>query len=260
MQGRTVRLWVAACFIGLTVLVFASAARAAGEFEPNDSRETAYGPLSGGKVYTGTFETENDYDWYLFYVKTYSQVEISGSMLPGSYCQGSIRYVELLDGDGQEIRTFEIGATNEIGRLNITLDPGRYYLMFRNRWSECDGDRYNFRIDPAAAITSSRECGEAIVARNAVGPLLAETTAKLTKNTEKLNEKVQAVRKAKRIYKRLRSRRHVSRYEKRGARQRFERAKAAREKVVAVQVGLEGIATQHQGELSAAEAQIAAHC
>jgi hypothetical protein len=187
-------------------------------------------------------------------------MEVSGSMLPGSYCQGSIRYVELLDADGEEIQSFAIGRINEIGRLNITLNPGRYYLMFRNEWSECNGDRYNFRIDPATAITSNRECGEAIVARDAVGPLLAEVTAKITKNTEKLNEKVQAVRKAKRIYKRLRSRRHASGYEKHQARARFERAKAAREKVVQARIGLEAIATQHQGELSAAEAQIAAHC
>ncbi len=65
----------------LALLMFASSASATGEFEPNDNRDTAYGPLEGGVPYTATIDTENDVDWYVFYVKTYSQMDFSSTLV-----------------------------------------------------------------------------------------------------------------------------------------------------------------------------------
>lgn len=260
--------------IGLLTLWLAAGAQASKEYEPNDSRETAYGPLAGGTTYTATLETENDSDWYLFYVKTYSQMEISGAMLPGAHCTGSIRYTEVLDADGDELTSFSIGAPNEIGRLNVTLNPGRYYLKLKSRWSECNGDRYNFRIDPAASITTSRECGEAIVAKDLAGPQLNTVNQELAKNAERLARKTEAVHEAKRKLqraskkvKRLRKRRRVSGWQMRSARQAVQRAieqldtaKESRAPVWQEKLSLDAIAAQHQQAIAAAEAQIAARC
>jgi len=170
---------IAACAVAL--LVFASSASATGEYEPNDTLATAAGPLEGGKSYEATFETENDVDWYVFYVKTYSQMDFSATMTKSC---GYHAIFYLLDLDGKSINSFSAGSVNETRHLLFTMNPGRYY--FKVEYGGCPKDTYSFRIDPAAAITSNRECGEAIVAKEAVGPQLAKVAGELTKNSEKL--------------------------------------------------------------------------
>ncbi len=166
----------------LVLLVLASSASATGEFEPNDNRGQATGPLEGGKTYSATFETENDVDWYVFYIKTYSQMDFSATMTQScGYHAG----FELRDLDGKPINFFSAGSVNQTNHLLLTLTPGRYYLEATYD-RECPKDTYSFRIDPAAAITSNRECGEAIVAKDAVGPQLAKVAGELSKNSEKL--------------------------------------------------------------------------
>src|ERR1044072_371858 len=242
---------------GLLALSLATGANAAGEYEPNDTRETAYGPLAGGTPYTGTFETDNDVDWYVFYVKTYSQMDFSATMVKSS-CDDYGR-ISLYDKDGNSIRGFYIGEVNETSHLLLTMDPGRYYFEVDDYYA-CTGDQYRFQIDPAASITTSRECGEAIVARDAVGPQLADLNTKLTRNAEKLVEKAEAVKNAKGVVSRLKRHRWASRYEKRLARRRLDRAKAARDKVLQARANLLALAGQHQQTLPGAEGQIATYC
>jgi len=249
--------WVSLGVSALLVLALAASAHAAGEYEPNDSRDSAYGPLAGGTPYTGTIETDNDVDWFAFYVKTYSQMDFSATMVKSCSSFGEAS-IELYDKDGRYIRYFYTGSPNETSHLLVTLNPGRYYLEVED--PACTGDRYRFQIDPAASITTSRECGEAIVARDAIGPLLADASAKLTTNTVKLSEKVQAVRKANRVFKRVKRRRGASRYEKRNALRRLERAKAARAKVLQEGANLQTLVTQQQQALAGAEGQIATYC
>lgn len=259
MRGLFAGGGLAVGLVCLATLLLAPAAWGANEYELNDSRETAFGPLAGATNYTATFETENDYEWYVFYVRTYSQVEVSGSMLPGANCYSSIRTVELLDADGQDVRTFSIGAPNETGRLNITLGAGRYYLEFRNTWSECVGDRYRFRVDPAAAITPSRECGEAIVSRDSTTPKLAAVDEKLDEKTAELAKANRAVKSAKAALNLLRKR-GAPGFRKRRARNRLQAAKDVRDKVGAKQGRLQALSAQHQQALATAEGQIAASC
>jgi hypothetical protein len=248
--------------VALLCITFARStpAYAAGEYELNDTRETAFGPLAGGTDYTATFETNNDNDWYVFYIKTYSQMDLSGSMLVGANCFGSIREVELFDGDGHEIKSFRIGASNVTERLNITLNAGRYYVKFRNIWNECVGDRYRFRIDPAAAITPSRECGEAIVARDSVAPLLAQVNAKVAKNGEALAKVEALVQQRKATLAKLRRQRRVPRWRKRRARAKLEASKAAQEKVEVKRIGLQTLGAQYTTAINQANAQIAVSC
>jgi hypothetical protein len=267
----------------LSLLALGTSARAAGEYELNDSRETAFGPLAGGTWYTGGIETLNDVDWFVFYIKTYSQVEFSATAAEkGSY--GS--YFYLYDRDGKDYGTYDedlYAPSEQEEHLALTMTPGRYYLKADGG----QGGRYKFRIDPAASITTSRECGEAIVAKDTVAPQLVDANKKLTQNAEKLAPRSAAVLKAqsdlayasakverlrakvKRLKRQHRSPRVVrsARASLRQARSDAQRAAEAVVKAeeqvrpIAEEKGrLEAIAGQRQQEITTADGQIAVFC
>lgn len=280
LRARPGILALTACLLAL--LVFAHSAKTAGEFESNDLRDTAYGPLAGGTNYIGTFETDNDVDWFVFYVKQYSQMDFSATMLElHQYCYRA--YIDLLDKDGRVLDSFRAGYVNELSHLLLTMNPGRYYLEVEG----CTTDRYRIRIDPASAITTSRECGEAIVAKDAVAPLLVDVNRDLAKSSEllaaeatnvheakkELRQASQTAQRLKKKVKRLAERHSKSRklhrtrrklrevrIEARGNMEWLEKAKAKRRPVWEEKRSLEAIAGQHQQELSSAEAQITTYC
>lgn len=300
-HGSVVVAWSVLVACLWAVLTLPAIAQAAGEYEPNDGRDNAYGPLAGGTEYTATFETANDTDWYVFYVKTYSQMDVSAEKISNveEFCEFST--VQLYDKDGNVVRS---GSTNmssglATNHIHVTLSPGRYYFQAL-RDQACVGDRYRFRIEPASAITTSQDCGEAIVTRETVTPLVGPLNEKLARNGESLAEKVQSVneakkrlrhaakkaqrlhRKTKRLEKQLRkrkrlgnraarrrmSKRHLAlrrklvqlQAETRRARDRLNEAKAARSPVWSEKVNLEALSQQYQRELSGAEGQIASSC
>jgi len=266
----------------LLLLVLSAGARAAGEYEHNDSRETAFGPLAGGTWYTAGFETDNDVDWFVFYIKTYSQMDFSAGIAGSACCDQAL--LTLYDKDGKFVDDFFSGELNEVRHLYLTLPAGRYY--FEVSYGDT-GNRYKFRIDPAASITTSRECGEALVAKEAVVPLLADANQDLAKNAETLATRAEAVheakkdlrrasKKAKRLRQKVkRLRRHGPwgwrlrrarakldriRGEVRGAVEGVHRARERRQPVWEERVQLEAVANQHQQEIAGADGQIAAHC
>lgn len=286
-------LSIAGCLIAM--LVLSSSAWATGEFEPNDNRDTAAGPLEGGKPYNATFETDNDVDWYVFYIKTYSQMDFSAGLV--SSTEESYRaFIRLLDKDGHYLNAFSSGYLNQTEHLLLTLNPGRYYLEVEGSTK----DAYRFQIDPAAAITPNRECGEAIVSKEAVGPQLAKVTGELSKNSERLakpSEEVSAdeasllaldqrwerfLFKWRAAVRRLARTRGLRRYvrlsrkrslvatkrrtnlrlkaQKDSVRRKLATAQAAQAKVLEQRASLEAVETQNKTTLSQAEAQIAAHC
>ncbi len=239
----------------LLSLALSASAHAAQEYEPNDSRETAYGPLAGATSYTATFETDNDVDWYVFYIRTYSQMDFSASLVGSASCGPT--HFELRDKDGESITVFHAGDDNEIDHLLRTLTAGRYYFEVQNEG--CTGDRYQLRMDPAAAITTSRNCGEAIVARDAVGPQLTALGVKRAKNGEALARATAAVKSAKAALRRAVSH-HASRWRRLQARKKLENAKAARGKVWTAKARLDALAGQYGQTLAAAEATIVSAC
>ncbi|HYH53537.1 MAG TPA: hypothetical protein VD761_05350 [Solirubrobacterales bacterium] len=276
----------------LLLLMVGAGARAAAVYESNDTRESGYGPLAGGTWYSANIDTVNDVDWYLFYVKTYSQIEFSAT---ATAKDTSTAYFSLYDRDGKSIYTGCCGSDldaleEETDRLLLTMNPGRYYL-------EADGGlnaSYKFRIDPATSITTSRECGEAIVAKDLVGPQLAVVTGDLAKNAELLATRAATVHEAKADLrpasmkvKRLRAKvsrlqqlrqtsakpRRISaklrntsgklrqaRSEVRSAVEDVNRANEARQPVWQEKVNLEAIAAQHRQQIAGADGTIAAHC
>lgn len=289
-----IRWSLSACVLAL--LAFSPTASATNEFEPNDSRDAATGPLEGGKWYSATFETENDEDWYVFYVKTYSQMDFSATMTKSCLYNA---YLTLRDLDGEYVGDFVAGDVNQTLHLLLTLNPGRYYLEV-DYTSACPKDTYKFRIDPAAAITANRDCGEAIVAKDALGPKLAEVNGKLSENGKGLAEVNGAVSEAKTTiaglngrwsrflakwkaqmlrlnrrpwssgYAKRRRRAHLVAIKRRTnrriqaakapAKRELAAAKGSRAKVVEERAGLQALKGQHSSELSQAEGTIAVSC
>lgn len=141
------------CALAAPAAAAPATAGAAGEYESNDSRADAYGPLEGGAEYAATFETDNDSDWFFFYVASdASQIDISATGSDGSNCDAS---VSLLDADGKLIEFFYLPVEDETNHLHVTLDAGQYYLNTDNYANGlCTGDEYTLRLDPAGAITT----------------------------------------------------------------------------------------------------------
>jgi hypothetical protein len=141
------------------LLVIAPGASAAGPFEPNDSFNTAYGPLSADTTYSGVFETENDADYFYFYLPTLTQMQYQ-LVTPGDNgIQNSVTiYRAELDGstDYESYLDVEEGSTG-IGA--VTLDRGKYFAVVcsgSNCSDAATGDKYSFKILPAG-ITSTYE-------------------------------------------------------------------------------------------------------
>lgn len=234
-------------------LALAVDANAAGEYEINDTRESAAGPLAGGTDYAATFETENDYDWYVFYLKAYSQMDFAATTIAGC---GEAHF-NLLDKDGKQLQEFHAGDLNIVEHLRITLPAGRYYFQVFNHG--CTGDRYKFRLDPAASVTSSRVCGEAIVAREAVGPELAKLNEKLGYVNNVVANRTAKVQATKKRLKRLKKNRG-SRYAKADARRDLAGAKVSLNKALEKKLALETLGGQYAASLNTANAQIATSC
>jgi hypothetical protein len=242
---------------GLALFLLPAVAGAAGEYESNDLRETAYGPLAGGADYTATFETNNDVDWYVFYIKTYSQMDFSATKVAPTSCSG-VAHLELRDKDGKTIEYFHSGVVNETEHLRTTLTAGRYYLEVTNHG--CVGDRYRFRIDPAASLTTSRTCGEALVARDTVTPELVALNAKIAKNGEVLAKAETQLAARRAALRKLKNRPHASRSTKRRAREKLLEAKAKKEKIEIARIGLQTLGAQYTATLNQANGQIATSC
>ncbi|HZO07040.1 MAG TPA: hypothetical protein VFB52_11695 [Solirubrobacterales bacterium] len=235
-------------------LILAATAYGAGEYEPNDSRETAAGPLAGGTDYTATFETDNDVDWYVFYIKVYSQMDFSATTVGG--CGSG--YIYILDKDGKSVDSLRIGSLNQVNHRLLTLPAGRYYLDVTNEYG-CTSDRYKLRIDPAAAVTPSKVCGEAIVAREAVGPELAKLNEKLGYVNNVVVNRTAKVQATKKRLKRLKKNR-ASRYAKADARRDLAAAKTSLNKALEKKLALETLGGQYAASLNTANAQIATSC
>jgi hypothetical protein len=118
--------------------------------EPNETLAQSSGPLVGGTVYGGSFETDNDEDWVRFHTLGLREVDIS--VLNTSDDEGSDSLTAILhDRTGND---FAGGSPdrNEIRHLRFTSPSGitPYYL----RLVGGTGATWQLRIDPADALTT----------------------------------------------------------------------------------------------------------
>lgn len=130
-----------AVVVALIALALAPALAMA-DVEPNDGIEQAEGPLAGGTDYEGALSTDNDNDWYFFYVPQRAQMTFT---LDTGDAENDCGIAFLRNTDGYEIREF--GTNENAEQVMITLDPGRYLISV-----ELACDDYRMRIDPAEAV------------------------------------------------------------------------------------------------------------
>lgn len=114
----------------LAGLMAASASAAQPPYEPNDSLLTAYGPLTINQTYTAAIETENDLDYFYFYVTTPStaQVTITLKSLGGpENAAGTYLGLENAQGDGIG-EDADVGQAGQTSTINQTLSAGKYLV------------------------------------------------------------------------------------------------------------------------------------
>ncbi len=82
-----IRIFAAVVVSAGAFAVTGSTALASGEYEPNDSFNTAAGPIMSGGPISATIETENDEDYYFFYLpqRTQLQYRLSETDDPDTY-------------------------------------------------------------------------------------------------------------------------------------------------------------------------------
>jgi len=139
----------------LLVLCLAPAtATAAGEFEPNDDSETAYGPLAAGVTYAATLESGEDFDYYYFYVtgRGASPVAIT---ITNTTADGDGLFAELLDADEAPLdETYVPGEDFDV--FEADLEPGLYYLALQTELFEQFDETYEIRAEGGAGAFASQ--------------------------------------------------------------------------------------------------------
>jgi hypothetical protein len=87
LQRKVKRAGWSGLVLILALLAGAPVAFASGEYEPNDTFDTATG-LAGETDYNATFETDNDEDWFVFYLSRPAQVDVSATFLTAPESDG----------------------------------------------------------------------------------------------------------------------------------------------------------------------------
>lgn len=128
-------------------LAFAASASASGEFEPNDTFNTAAGPIQAGVDISATYETVNDEDYYFFYLPQQTQLRYTlrnSTSAPYRICldlyQQTPSSVDYID-DG-----FLSVNSGQTGSNAISLGPGKYYMVMT--CSGTIGKTYTLHLDP----------------------------------------------------------------------------------------------------------------
>jgi hypothetical protein len=155
-------LGAASCVVALA-LIQAQAASAVGEYEPNNSRSQAFGPLAGGTQYHATLESADDVDWYQFYVLRPTQLDVSGQVTSSITPEFCTPRIFVYNDAGQVLNETNIAFGQERHLPARAERAGRYFVKVQTRPAGCEGDTYFIRINPADALTASEQCGQAVV-------------------------------------------------------------------------------------------------
>ena len=146
--------------IGVVLVTLLTPGLASGQaFEPNDTSEQATGPLTGGRDYEGSKETENDVDFFYFNTAGQQQLDIS---VTGLSAECTNFFVGLYDFSGEtllsEAEADFSGSSGPSTDHILYSAPGRRQFVLRAEDGSYSGDevgcRYRFRIDPPSAVTA----------------------------------------------------------------------------------------------------------
>jgi hypothetical protein len=147
------RIWLARLWGGAAALAACAVMAAIGSasalaqppYEPNDSLLTGYGPLANNATYQAALETENDVDYYYFYVTTLSSAQLTFTVtnLGGGTSPYVEVYARLTDSHGNTITTLadNVEAADYATRA-VTLGAGKYYVEVEN--DDYYGEAYKF--------------------------------------------------------------------------------------------------------------------
>jgi hypothetical protein len=216
------RIWLARLSGGAAALVACMAIAAIGSvsavaqppYEPNDSLLTGYGPLANNSTYQATLETENDVDYYYFYVTTLSSAQLTFTV---TNLGGGASYTELdaelTDSHGNWITTLanDVEAA-DYGTKSVSLEAGKYYVRVENESHY--GESYKFTTSGTQGAfgqysTIQAQCTAATVPVATYQSQLAAAEANRKKAEARLN-KVLSHRSTSRARRRARAKlRHV---------------------------------------------------
>jgi hypothetical protein len=160
-------------------------ALANGEFEPNDSEETAYGPLVAGTTYSATLENGDDLDNFFFYVTGEGETPVHVTITdttPG----GDGLYAELSD-DEDVIDELDVFG-DDFDSFDEDLPAGKYFLSLETETFEQTNETYEIQVEGGNG---------AFVSESAIHAQCGSSTANVAKAKA-------ALRRAKRKLKRAR--------------------------------------------------------
>lgn len=133
--------FVAAILLGL---VIAPTATAEPSYEPNDTLDTAYGPLVAGTTYSGTIADVWDDDNYYFYVTDPDGSQVSVTV-NDTTVGGDGVYFELDDSEGSSIDNADVNGEDS-ATLQDKLDPGKYYVSVSAELDDETNENYSLSI------------------------------------------------------------------------------------------------------------------
>lgn len=188
--ARGFRKWVPAqmaiAAIGLALLLLsANGASAQPPFEPNDSLLTAAGPLANNTTYVAADETENDTDYFYFYVTTPSTAQLTFTLtnLGGGF-ENPYVYATVTDSHGDSLSEIGSAYAADYATNSVSLEAGKYYVRvngysgygasYKLATSGTDGAFGNYALIAA-------QCAAATAPVNAYQAQLATARANLKK-------------------------------------------------------------------------------
>lgn len=124
--------------------------------EPNETPGQAIGPLAANVNYVGSHDTDNDQDWFYFYVpRGTHQLDISVTSPSSAACDGEVT----LFGTASDQTSLAQASADPFRFRHITrtvTGPTQYYLRAGvDGYSNCLGARWQFRIETPDAVTAS---------------------------------------------------------------------------------------------------------
>ena len=163
---------IAAGFITTALALVIATSAAAAPYEPNDSISAAAGPLVLGQTYEASLETQNDRDFYYFYVSSPSEPLVAPTIKNlGSGPQAASVAATIVDSEDSPIDAFAyfLGAGSE-ATASKALAPQKYFIEVRSSSESQASTTYSLTpgggrgaFGPYSAISSRCKKGTAAV-------------------------------------------------------------------------------------------------
>jgi hypothetical protein len=196
--GRTTAMRSGMCVrgagLGVLIAVLASLSGASGAaaqvYEPNDSFIAGFGPVAAGTTYSAATETDNDEDYYFFYVPQRTQMffNLTATNTADSWICAQV--TRQTHSGYSYVDDTELGVPEgHTQTAAVTLDRGKYFFIVGQECTDA-GETYTIRIDPPGATSTyepfAAECAAAHEPVVTAGTELTTAKAALSKAKRRL--------------------------------------------------------------------------